>query len=94
MRRRIRGLGRLALAANDADAAVRSFKLALIAGAPDLAAAHTDLAQGYLMAGHTVDAKHEVIAALEIAPRFERAQELLLDIVDGTAAKTRKEERP
>ena len=88
------GLGRLALAADDAQFAVRSFKLALIAGAPDLAAAHTDLAQGYLMAGHTADAKHEVIAALEIAPRFERAQELLLDIVDGAAVKTRKEERP
>jgi tetratricopeptide (TPR) repeat protein len=77
------GLGRLALKRGNADTAVREFRVALAIGPPDRAAAHCDLGEGYLMAGRLADAKREVLAALEIAPSFERAQDLLLRIVDG-----------
>jgi hypothetical protein len=35
-----------------------------------------------LIAGQAVDAKREALSALEIAPSFEAAQELLLKIVE------------
>ena len=37
------------------------------------------------MAGQFADAKRETIAALEIAPSFERAQNLLLDTITAQA---------
>jgi tetratricopeptide (TPR) repeat protein len=77
------GLGRLALKRRDADTAVREFKVALAIGPADRAAAHCDLGESYVLARRPADAKREVLAALEIAPSFERAQDLLLRIVDG-----------
>ena len=75
-------LGRLALRRKDAVAAQRAFRSALATKPPDQAAAHADLAEAYLMAGQTVEAKQQTLAALEIAPSFERAQELLLKIAE------------
>jgi tetratricopeptide (TPR) repeat protein len=75
-------LGRLALDAGDATVAMREFRAALAAGPVDRAAAHCDLAESYLRAGRTADAKKQALAALEIAPTFERAQELLLKTVE------------
>ncbi|HEX6972745.1 MAG TPA: tetratricopeptide repeat protein, partial [Vicinamibacterales bacterium] len=72
------GLGRLALKNSDAPTAIREFKAALSIGAADRAAAHCDLGEAYLLANQPADAKKEALAALEIAPTFERAQELLL----------------
>jgi tetratricopeptide (TPR) repeat protein len=77
------GLGRLALKRKDAATAVREFKVALAVGPADRAAAHCDLGESYLLAGRQADAKREALAALEIAPSFERAQDLLLKVVDG-----------
>ena len=51
--------------------------------APDKAAAHCDLGESYLLAGNKAAAKKEALAALEIAPAFERAQDLLLNAVGG-----------
>jgi Tfp pilus assembly protein PilF len=48
----------------------------------DRASAHTDLAEAYLQASQAAEAKRELILALEIAPSFERAQDLLLKLVD------------
>jgi Tfp pilus assembly protein PilF len=48
----------------------------------DRAAAHTDLAESYFKAGRKADAKKQTLSALEIAPSYERAQELLLKLVD------------
>ena len=76
------GLGRLALKRRDATIAAREFRAALLTGAADKAAAHCDLGESYLLAGKPVEAKREVLAALEIAPTFERAQDLLLKIVE------------
>ena len=76
-------LGRLAMQRRDAPAAIRSFKVVLAAGPVDRAAAHLDLAEAYVMTRQLAEAKRETLYALEIAPSFERAQELLLKIVDG-----------
>ena len=77
------GLGRLALRSKDPAVATREFKVALAIGPADRASAHCDLAESYLLAGRAADAKREALAALEIAPSFERAQELLLKAIDG-----------
>ncbi len=78
-------LGRLALDRRAPDEAVRQLQLALTAGATDPVAVRTDLAEAYLLGGRVAEAKREVIGALESAPRYERALELLLRIVDGAA---------
>lgn len=75
-------LGRLALQRGDAQTAVRSFRVVVATQPPDRAAAYADLAEAYVLAGQLADAKRQALAALEIAPSFERAQELLLKIVD------------
>jgi cellulose synthase operon protein C len=77
------GSGRLALKRRDAGIAMREFKAALLTNAGDKAAAHCDLGEAYLLAGRAGDAKKEALAALEIAPTFERAQDLLLKAVEG-----------
>jgi tetratricopeptide (TPR) repeat protein len=77
------GLGRVALRSKTPAVAMREFKVALAIGPADRATAHCDLAESYLLAGRPVDAKKEALAALEIAPSFERAQELLLKAIDG-----------
>jgi tetratricopeptide (TPR) repeat protein len=76
-------LGRFALAAGQSAEAVRMFKVALAAGPLDRAGAHADLAEGFFQAGDKVQAKREALAALEIAPTYERAQDLLLKLVEG-----------
>jgi tetratricopeptide (TPR) repeat protein len=73
-------LGRLALKRKDAVTAVRSFRSVLGSNPPDLAQAHVELAEAHLAAGQYADAKRQTLAALEIAPSFERAQDLLLRI--------------
>ena len=76
-------LGRMALASGQTADAVRNFRVALAAGPIDRASAHADLAEGLLQAGDRVEAKRQALAALEIAPTYERAQDLLLKLVDG-----------
>jgi tetratricopeptide (TPR) repeat protein len=76
-------LGRLALQRHEAETAVRAFRVALATGPADRAAAHFDLAEAYVLNGQLPEAKRETLYALEIAPSFEKAQELLLKIVDG-----------
>ena len=74
-------IGRYALQQKDAPRALRALKSALAAGTADRAAAHADLGEAYLLAGQFGEAKREALAALEIAPSFERAQDLLLKVV-------------
>jgi tetratricopeptide (TPR) repeat protein len=76
-------LGRFALQRNDAQAAVREFKAVLALNPVDRALAHTDLAESYYRSGRKAEAKKQTLAALEIAPSYERAQELLLKLVDA-----------
>jgi tetratricopeptide (TPR) repeat protein len=76
-------LGRIAVERRDAPLATREFRAALAAGPVDPAPAHCDLSEALLLGGQKAEAKKEVLAALEIAPTYPRAQELLLKIVDG-----------
>ena len=76
-------LGRAALQRNEFDTASREFR-AVIALAPvDRASALTDLAESYSKAGKRTEARTQILAALEIAPTYERAQSLLLTIVNA-----------
>ena len=75
-------LGRYALARNEADVASREFRAVLALGPVDKAAAYTDLGESYFKGGKRADAKKQVMLALEIAPGYERAQDLLLKLVD------------
>lgn len=76
-------LGRLALARRDLPVAMREFRAALASGAVDAAEVHTDLAEAYLRAGEAAQARRQATLALEIAPTYERALELLLRAVEG-----------
>jgi tetratricopeptide (TPR) repeat protein len=76
-------LGRLAMDRNDAESAMRDFKVALALNPVDRAAAHADLAASYFKAGRTAEAKKQTLAALEIAPTYPPAQELLLKLVEA-----------
>ena len=76
------GSGRIAMKRGDAVVASREFRAALLTGANDKASAHCDLGESYLLAGKVAEAKREALAALEIAPTFERAQDLLLKVVE------------
>ena len=78
-------VGRHALQQRDAARALRAFRSAMAAGPADRATAHLDLAEAYFMAGQFGDAKRETIAALEIAPSFERGQDLLLQTIEAQA---------
>jgi tetratricopeptide (TPR) repeat protein len=73
----------MALASGQAQEATRMFKVAIAAGPIDKASAQADLAEGYLLAGQRDEAKRAALAALEIAPTFSRAQDLLLKLIEG-----------
>jgi len=80
-------LGRVALQRNDYDFAAREFRTVIALKPLDPAVAHTDLAESYLKAGKRDDAKRQALAALEIAPAYARAQDLLLQITDPAGAR-------
>jgi tetratricopeptide (TPR) repeat protein len=74
-------LGNLKMQAGDARTAVREFRAAVAAGSIDQAGAQSDLAEGYLALGDKTQARRAALAALEVAPGYPRAQELLLKVV-------------
>jgi Tfp pilus assembly protein PilF len=63
--------------------ASREFRTVIALKPIDPAVAHTDLAESYLKAGKRDDAKRQTLAALEIAPTYERAQDLLLKLSEA-----------
>jgi tetratricopeptide (TPR) repeat protein len=75
-------VGEFALRRKDTQLALRSFRSALAMNPADRVSVHTNLAEAYIQAGQLADAKREIVQALEIAPSFERAQDLLLKLVD------------
>src|SRR5262249_53403030 len=74
-------LGRMAMDRNEPDVASREFRVVVALAPVDRAAAYTDLAESYFKSGKTADAKKQTLAALEVAPSYERAQSLLLKLV-------------
>jgi Flp pilus assembly protein TadD len=74
-------LGRLKMQAGDPQSAVREFRAAIAAGTLDPASAHSDLAESYLAVGDKAQARRAILAAIEVAPGYPRAQELLLKVI-------------
>jgi tetratricopeptide (TPR) repeat protein len=61
--------------------ALTEFRAALALGPPNLAEAHTDLGEALFKLGRKDEAKRQVVTALEQAPTYARAQDLLLAIL-------------
>ena len=74
----------LARAARDHQVALREYRSLLALDPPDKAAAHLNVAGVLLELGRKPEAKKEALAALEIAPGFGPAQELLLRTIEKT----------
>jgi tetratricopeptide (TPR) repeat protein len=73
-------LAELAGAAGKHDQAVRERRAVVALGPTDLASAQYELARALLAAGQVDAARTEVLRALEAAPGYEEAQQLLLQI--------------
>jgi tetratricopeptide (TPR) repeat protein len=73
-------LGSLLLERGDAAGSVREYQAALILQPADVAESHYDLARALSAAHRTMEAKDEVLLALEAAPGFKPAQQLLLQL--------------
>ena len=76
-------LGRLAMQRSDWIPRSRAFHAVVALKPVDQAGAHTDLAESYLKSGRRAEARKQVLAALEIAPSYQRAQDLLLAIAEA-----------
>lgn len=75
-------LGKFAMADGKLPEAVQAFRIAVAAGPQDRAGAHADLGEALEKAGQRDEAKKQALLALEVAPTYVRAQELLLRIVE------------
>jgi tetratricopeptide (TPR) repeat protein len=75
-------MGEFKLALREPAAAEQNFRAALGLNPSDRASLFCLLAETYLAQGRRAQAKKQALAALEIAPNFERAQEILLRIVE------------
>jgi tetratricopeptide (TPR) repeat protein len=74
-------LGELLLQGDRQKEAVREFQVLLALNPNDKAGAYYDLSRAYLASGLRSQAKTAVLKALEIAPAFAEAQDLLLKII-------------
>jgi tetratricopeptide (TPR) repeat protein len=68
---------------NDGRGAVRERTAVLALNPVDRAGAHLELAKAYILAGDRAAARTQVLRALEIAPAFTEAQDLLLQLRGG-----------
>ena len=73
--------GELSLDMKDYAKALTEFQVALALAPPNVAEANYNVAAAYHALGRQPEAKHAVLRALEAAPRYDKAQELLLRIV-------------
>jgi tetratricopeptide (TPR) repeat protein len=76
-------LGQAAAESKNWASAVSAYQVMLGLNPPDPAGVHLRLAQAWLGSGKKTEAKREVLRALEIAPSFDEAQELLLKLSGG-----------
>jgi len=76
-------LARMAVAERDFETALIELQAALALGPPNAAEAHADLAEAYLGLGRKDEARRAALKALEYAPTFARAQDLLLAAIGG-----------
>jgi tetratricopeptide (TPR) repeat protein len=73
--------GELSLELKDYPKALTEFQVTLALAPPNVAEANYNVAAAFHALGRQPEAKHAVLRALEAAPRYEKAQELLLRIV-------------
>ncbi len=64
------------------EAALREFQVALGSKPPNLAEAHFNVARAYSVTGKAKEAKRAVLQSLELAPGFDKAQDLLLQLTE------------
>ena len=72
--------GELSVDLKDYSSALTEFQVALALQPPNIAEANYNVATAYYALGRQPEAKRSVLRALEAAPRYEKAQELLLKI--------------
>jgi tetratricopeptide (TPR) repeat protein len=77
-------LAALYLTIGDAEGEVRERRVVLALRPVDRAGAFYELAEAQLRANDREGARASVLSALEVAPRFPEAQDLLLRIMQGT----------
>ena len=75
-------LGEISFKQRDLPLALRTYQALLALDPSDKASAHFHVASVLLELGKKSEAKKEALTALEIAPGFEPAQELLLKVID------------
>jgi tetratricopeptide (TPR) repeat protein len=80
-------LGRLWLAQNDYNGAIREFGTVVAMKPLDKASAEYDLASAYMAAGQRDKAQESVLASLEAAPDYRPALKLLLQLQDAQKGK-------
>jgi tetratricopeptide (TPR) repeat protein len=73
--------GELSLELKDYGQALTEFQVSLALAPPNLAEANYNVAAAFHALGRQPEAKRAVLRALEAAPRYDKAQELLLRIV-------------
>jgi tetratricopeptide (TPR) repeat protein len=73
--------GQLSLEEKQYEQALSEFQVTIALDPPNVAEANYNLASAYHFLGKQPEAKHAVLRALEAAPSYEKAQELLLKIV-------------
>ncbi|PYS67979.1 MAG: hypothetical protein DMF69_21515 [Acidobacteria bacterium] len=73
--------GELSVELKDNAQALAEFQVTLALQPPNIAEANFNVASAFYSLGRQPEAKKSVLRALEAAPRYERAQELLLKIV-------------
>ncbi len=73
--------GELSAGLKDYPRALAEFQVALALSPPNIAEANYNVASAYFALGRQPEAKRSILRALEAAPRYEKAQELLLRIV-------------
>ncbi|MBO0857074.1 MAG: tetratricopeptide repeat protein [Chloracidobacterium sp.] len=72
--------GDLLIERNENDAAIREFQVALAADPPNVAEAQYNLARAFYAAGKNKEARRAVLRSLEVAPAYDKAQQLLLKL--------------
>lgn len=78
---------RYAETTGDTALAVTEFEVLMNLDINDPVEARTDLAEAYLHNGQFDEARQNILYALEMAPSYERAQQVLLQSVDGGSAR-------
>ncbi|MFN3163828.1 MAG: tetratricopeptide repeat protein [Pseudohongiellaceae bacterium] len=74
---------RYAQATGNTAQAVTEYEVLMSLDINDPVEARTDLAEAYLSNGQRADARQNVLYALELAPSYRRAQEVLLQSLEG-----------